>query len=225
MTVLRWPFAHTRVLTMRGSGGCGKTRLAVETRSAQPHTAGAACFLSGANHVKRLGMIATMQPEMRGHELEASFLDTYDRHSSTVLRYLRIAVGERDAEDLCSECFCSAWTAWARYRGDRSDTLPWLMRIARNRVIDRSRHLKAHPVDSLETHPNISSPGPVDPSDRLHLEAALSQMSKDDRELLALRAAGLTHAEIGQLQKRREEAVKTAWVRALGRIRPYLEVG
>jgi RNA polymerase sigma-70 factor (ECF subfamily) len=170
-------------------------------------------------------MIATMQPEMRGHELEASFLDIYDRHAPTVLGYLRIAVGERDAEDLCSECFCSAWSAWARYKGVRSDTLPWLMRIARNRVIDRSRRLSAHPMDSLERHPNVPGPGPVDPVDRLHLEAALSRLSKDDRELLALRAAGLTHAEIGQLQKRREGAVKTAWVRALGRIRPYLEVG
>jgi predicted ATPase len=32
MGVLRLRFAHTRVLTMRGSGGCGKTRLAVETK-------------------------------------------------------------------------------------------------------------------------------------------------------------------------------------------------
>jgi RNA polymerase sigma-70 factor (ECF subfamily) len=169
-------------------------------------------------------MIATMQPDYREGALEVSFLDIYDRHSGTVLRYLRIAVGEGDAEDLCSECFCSAWTAWGRYKGDRSDALPWLMRIARNRVIDRSRRRKAQPVDSLEIHPNIAGAGAADPTDRLHLEAAMAHLSKDDRDLLALRAAGLTHAEIGRLQKRREEAVKTAWVRALGRIRPYLEV-
>lgn len=168
-------------------------------------------------------MIATMEPE-RGQELEASFLDIYDRYSPTVLRYLRIAVGELDAEDLCSECFCSAWTSWPGYKGDRAATLPWLMRIARNRVVDRGRRLKTRRMESLEAHPNLASPGPVDPADRLHLEAALSRLSKDDRDLLALRTAGLTHAEIGKLQKRREAAVKTAWVRALGRIRPYLEV-
>jgi RNA polymerase sigma-70 factor (ECF subfamily) len=169
-------------------------------------------------------MIATMQPQVAETELESSFLEIYDRHAATILRYLRIAVGE-DAEDICSECFCSAWTAWPRYEGDRADALPWLMRITRNRVIDRSRRRKAQPVDSLATHPNIQSSGPADPTDRLYLEAALAHLSKDDRDLLALRAAGLTHAEIGGLQKRREEAVKTAWVRALARIRPYLEVG
>jgi RNA polymerase sigma-70 factor (ECF subfamily) len=168
-------------------------------------------------------MIAPWQSPIDENELAASFLDTYDQHAATVLRYLRIAVGEGDAEDLCSECFCSAWIAWARYKGDRSDTLPWLMRIARNRIVDRSRRLKAQPVESLEDHPGIAGSGPVDPSDRLHLQAALSQLSRDDRELLALRTAGFTHAEIGQLQNRREDAVKTAWIRALGRLRARLE--
>jgi RNA polymerase sigma-70 factor (ECF subfamily) len=166
-----------------------------------------------------------MQPQTGETELESSFLEIYDRHAATMLRYLRIAVGEDAAEDICSDAFCSAWKAWPRYKGDRADTLPWLMRIARNRVIDRSRRRKAQPVDSLETHPDVASAGPVDPVNQLHLEAALAHLSKDDRDLLALRAAGLTHAEIGQLQKRREAAVKTAWARALGRIRPYLEVG
>jgi RNA polymerase sigma factor (sigma-70 family) len=170
-------------------------------------------------------MIAAMQPDDREGFLEASFLETYDRHAGTVLRYLRIAVGDGDAEDLCSETFCSAWTAWARYKGDRSAALPWLMRIARNRAIDRSRRRKSHPVDSLETHLDAAPSTAVDPTERLQLEAALSKLSPGDRELLALRAAGLTHAEIGRLQKRREHAVKTAWVRALRRIRPFLEVG
>ena len=170
-------------------------------------------------------MIATMRPQIHGSELEHSFLEIYDRHSATVLRYLRIAAGDRDAEDLCSECFCSAWSAWPRYKGDRANPLPWLMRIAGNRVIDRSRRRTAQPVDSLESHPNIADPAAVDPTERLVLHTALSQLSQDDRELLALRTAGLTHAEIGQLQKRREDAVKTAWLRALERIRARLEVG
>ncbi|HXA43601.1 MAG TPA: sigma-70 family RNA polymerase sigma factor [Candidatus Solibacter sp.] len=166
-----------------------------------------------------------MQPDHRESVLEASFLQAYDLHADTVLRYLRIAVGDGDAEDLCSETFCSAWTAWARYRGDRSAALPWLMRIARNRVIDRSRRRKSQPVDSLERHLDFATSTTVDPTDRLELQAALSKLSRGDRELLALRAAGLTHAEIGRLQRRREPAVKTAWVRALRRIRPFLEVG
>jgi RNA polymerase sigma-70 factor (ECF subfamily) len=167
-------------------------------------------------------MIAAAKWRRLAEDNEASFLVLYDRDSPLVLRYARSAVGDRDAEDVCADTFCSAWAAWARFQGDVAAERAWIMRIARNKVIDRRRATDRANLTVLRDE--AISAGDADVVGRLELRAAMAQLSPSDRELLELRSSGLTHAEIGAIQGRGEQAVKVAWHRALQRLRPHLEV-
>jgi DNA-directed RNA polymerase specialized sigma24 family protein len=51
----------------------------------------------------------------------------------------------------------------------------------------------------------------------------MSRLGRDDRDLLAMRVAGLSHLEIGSVQGKSEAAVKKAWQRALKQLRSELE--
>ncbi len=158
-------------------------------------------------------------------DLSASFYALYDRDAVVVLRYLRSAVRDHAlAEDLCGDTFCRAWDAWPRFRGDDTEARAWVMRIARNLVIDRVRRdgrvkFEVLPeADALAARDNTS-----DTAEGLDLRRAMAGLGRDDRDLLAMRIAGLSHAEIGQVQGKSEDAVKKAWQRALAQLRGQLE--
>jgi len=159
-------------------------------------------------------------------DLEASFFDLYARENTTVLRYFRSAVGDvATAEDLSGDTFCRAWDGWARFKGDTDMARAWLMRIARNRLIDHARRNKRVAFVALvESEPSGASGTATTAVGRIAMRTALASLSVDDRDLLALRLAGLSHAEIGAVRKQSEAAVKKAWQRALLKLRPQLEV-
>jgi RNA polymerase sigma-70 factor (ECF subfamily) len=167
-------------------------------------------------------MIIAAKGTQLADDTEATFLDLYDRESALVLRYARSAIGDGDAEDVCADTFCSAWLAWPKFRGNVAAERAWIMRIARNKVIDRGRANRR--ADLAVLRDEAAAAGESDVVERLELRAALTRLSRSDRELLELRSAGLTHAEIGAIQGRGEVAVKVAWHRALQRLRPHLEV-
>jgi RNA polymerase sigma-70 factor (ECF subfamily) len=64
----------------------------------------------------------------------------YDRHSrmlySLILRILR---DRSESEDVLQDVFVRAWTKVETYNRDLGSPLAWLIRIARNRAIDRLR--------------------------------------------------------------------------------------
>jgi RNA polymerase sigma-70 factor (ECF subfamily) len=162
----------------------------------------------------------------RTADLEASFFDLYARESTVVLRYFRSAVGElATAEDLSADTFCRAWDSWGRFKGDSDLAHAWLMRIARNRLIDHARrnHRVAF-VPLMESERSRASGTATAAVDRIAIRAALASLGVEERDLLAMRLAGLSHAEIGAVRKQSEEAVKKAWQRALLKLRPHLEV-
>ena len=72
--------------------------------------------------------------------LSDAFDALYSREARTVLRYLRSVVREPAvAEDICGDAFCKAWDSWPRFRGTDAEARAWMIRIARNLVIDRVR--------------------------------------------------------------------------------------
>jgi RNA polymerase sigma-70 factor, ECF subfamily len=156
--------------------------------------------------------------------LEESFRDLYESEAKIVLRYLRASVADSaQAEDLCGETFFRAWQAWRGFRGGPAEARAWLLRIARNLVIDQARRrrlLRFLPVGDDLAGPDEPA---VDAIERIDLERALARLSSGDRDLLAMRAAGLTHLEIARVQARTEPAVKMAWHRALQRLREQME--
>jgi RNA polymerase sigma-70 factor (ECF subfamily) len=152
-----------------------------------------------------------------------TFFDLYQRESTTVLRYLRSTLrDEAAAEDLCADTFFKAWNAWGRFRGNDAEARAWVMRIARNLVIDNVRRdgrVKFSPLTDAATAVAL----PAD-AEMMDLRNAMDHLGRDDRELLAMRIAGLSHAEIARVQKKSEAAVKKAWQRALVKLRAHLEV-
>jgi RNA polymerase sigma-70 factor (ECF subfamily) len=170
-------------------------------------------------------VIDVRQPEAAAAALSSSFYALYDREALVVMRYLRSAVRDRAlAEDLCGDAFCKAWDAWPRFHGGEPEARAWLMRIARNLVIDRVRRDGRVKFEALPEPGMVATPDPTDTSaGSLDLRRAMGRLGRDDRELLALRVAGLSHAEIAAVQGRSEEAVKKAWQRALAQLRAQLE--
>jgi RNA polymerase sigma-70 factor (ECF subfamily) len=109
--------------------------------------------------------------------------------------------------------------------------LPWLLRIARNGVIDhRRRHSRrAAVVDRY--FGSATEADPVDVVDEVVLRdevrrviAAMRLLSDKDRAVLGLRiAAGLPHAEVAEVLGVSEHAATMAARRALARLRRHLE--
>ena len=119
---------------------------------------------------------------------DAALASLYDRHSrlaySVILRILRSAA---DAEDVLQETFVRVWS-----RAETSDArlgppAAWLIRIARNRAIDRLRALRVRRDISVEPGPSRdgeSAPLP-EPETRETPEVVLQETATAD----ALRAA------------------------------------
>lgn len=160
-------------------------------------------------------------------DLEATFLLVYRQQGPGVLRYLYSRARDlSEAEDLHAETFCRAWQAWPRFDGEEAEVRAWLFRIARNLLIDRHRRQRLLWFMPLEAHHSSESGDEVASAatGKAMIRDVARRISPADLELLALRVAGLSHAEIGSLQGRSEQAVKIAWHRALGRLRGQLQV-
>lgn len=169
--------------------------------------------------------MAGYQPLSHAGNLETTFLAAYQQHGPCILRYLWAQSRNRmEAEDLHSETFCRAWEAWGRFRGDQVETRAWLYRIARNLVIDRHRRqrLTFLPIDGTHGWKGNDEMATI-VTNTLLLRDLIGRISGSDQELVALRVAGLTHAEIGKRQGRTEVAVKIAWHRTVRRMRGHVE--
>jgi RNA polymerase sigma-70 factor (ECF subfamily) len=169
-------------------------------------------------------MIATTKETTLTGDYEATFYSLYHREAPLVMRYLVAAVHDTaTAEDLCGDTFCRAWDGWARFQGDDAAARGWVMRIARNRLVDHVRRNRRVTFEALPDQVSSGSGTVAAVAERLDLRRALAGLSADERDLLAMRLAGLSHVEIGEVQGRSEEAVKKSWQRTLLKARNLLE--
>ncbi len=169
-------------------------------------------------------MTAMVETAGRATDLEGSFYSLYQLQGGLVLRYFRAAVIDQGlAEDLSADTFCRAWDSWSGFRGSDDMARAWVMRIARNRLIDHARRNKKGAFVAMTESPS----GPdmeTAAVDRMAMREALASLKVDERDLLAMRVAGMSHGEIAQVQNRSEDAVKKSWQRTLLKLRPLLEV-
>lgn len=153
-----------------------------------------------------------------------AFAVLYRRWAEPVYRYCyRRLMSREAAEDVTSQVMTQAFASIGRFHGTSFPA--WLFTIAHNAISSTVRRpsyrLTAPLSDDL---PLVDpSPGPEalalagETSRRLY--AALATLSPEQRQVIELRLADLTTAEIGHVTGRTAEAVRMLQHRAIRRLR------
>lgn len=130
--------------------------------------------------------------------------ELYDRHNRLLFGLiLRILRNRSEAEDVLQEVFVQVWTRAETYNVDMGVPGAWLVRIARNRAIDRLRANAVHaraveatpfppPVESPETRAAMSE-------QQRAVARAMETLSPEQRQLIEhAYFQGLTQSELAE---------------------------
>jgi RNA polymerase sigma factor (sigma-70 family) len=155
----------------------------------------------------------------------------YDRFAATIFSYLSQQVpNEQDAEDLLLEVFLAALSNESLSSLPVQGQLAWLRRVARNKVVDRYRHvalLTLVPIEeAMETRDDALTPEQhAEQQEKFtHLYQAIAHLPSLQRELLRLRYRnGLRFHEIATLLEKPEGTVRKLFVRTLRQLREIFD--
>lgn len=193
----------------------------------EPRKPGATKLEAGTTH-NEWGQIAAAQLNPQ------AFAPLYEANVDLIWRFTCARLGDPErAADATSLTFQRALTGLASFRPERTATgttfRAWLLRIARNVVIDEVR--RQRPTRSLDNDVVgewLVAPGrspeeeAVASDERRRVLAALDHLSETPRQIVELRLWGLSVAEVSDLLGMSESAVKTAHHRAYRRLRDLL---
>jgi len=139
---------------------------------------------------------------------QAALADLYDRHARLLFSVaLRILRDRGEAEDVLQDVFVRVWDRVDSYDSALGTPLAWLVRVTRNRAIDRVRARAARPALADEGASSVVLLEPSrdpDPEAQASLSEAgralVSALSRlpDEQRILIERAfyGGLTHTEL-----------------------------
>ncbi len=159
----------------------------------------------------------------------------FERYGDAVLTYCYYRLGTwEEAEDAAQHVFLKAIASSERFQGREGDGDPvrsWLFTIAHHEVANRHRSHRRHPEVPLESAFDIADPGPtpeelaVAADHQGRVLGLISQLSRDQRQVVELRLAGLTDLEIAAVLGRSHGAVRATQCRAVARLRGLMGVG
>lgn len=143
------------------------------------------------------------------------------RHQRSLHRHLLRMVGSADdAMELTQDSFVRAWQALPNWRPD-AQFRTWLFTIASNAALDLLRRRKTVefvPLDDTfdTSHPGVGPEGQAQLTQEVRqLDAALSQLTPEHREILLLREIeDMSYEEIGRVLSLSEGTVKSRLARA-----------
>jgi RNA polymerase sigma-70 factor (ECF subfamily) len=135
--------------------------------------------------MKAVNAVTTSWPGL--HVDRPTFAAVAEAELDAVHRYLVFLTGNRAvAEDLTGETFEKAFRLWRRFDPRRGTPRAWLCRIARSTALDhfraeerRRRREERYAIGAAEVEETVLGPSA--------LEAALTQLSAAEREVVALR--------------------------------------
>ncbi len=181
-------------------------------------------LLHEGSFLNKGGCTQRMDAEIARDEVDAAL---YDRFALTIFTYLGQQVSnEQDAEDLVLEVFLAAFNNEALSSLPAERQLAWLLRVARNKVVDRYRHLALLTLVPLGLVGELEDGAPTPEQyteqqeryERLYL--ALEHLSPLQQELIRLRYTnGLRFSEIAQILGKSEGAVRKLCARTLQQLR------
>jgi RNA polymerase sigma factor (sigma-70 family) len=186
-------------------------------------------------------VIATEEPEpprvtdallvARAQGDSAAFAPLYELYFDPICRYCYHRLGSWEAaEDATSVVFTKVLAALPRYRSNgRSGAFrSWLFTIAHNVVVNQvhaDRLRRVEPLDDAgevaDGTPSLEEVAMAADESRL-IQRVLAQLSPDQRQVVELRLAGLTDAEIGRVLGRKPGTIRMTQYRAGLRIRALL---
>ena len=133
---------------------------------------------------------------------ESAVAELYERHSRLLFGLiLRIVRDRGEAEEVLQEVFLAVWTRAETYNVTLGSPAGWLVRIARNRGIDRLRAegVRERAANAAQAPPVIDSPeSRAARSEQQRVVArALDALPAEQRELIEhAYFLGLTHSEL-----------------------------
>jgi RNA polymerase sigma-70 factor (ECF subfamily) len=151
----------------------------------------------------------------------------YDRFALPMYTYICQHVSNKqDAEDLLMEVFLIAFNNATIASLPAERQFAWLLKVTRNKMIDRYRRLARHQVVSIELAGELedSAPSPeeyVDQQERYErLFRALEELSPLQQRLIWLHhTKNLRFVEIARMFEKSEEAVRQIYSRTLRQLR------
>jgi RNA polymerase sigma-70 factor (ECF subfamily) len=157
------------------------------------------------------------------------FGEIFDRHFSSVHRYLGRRAGPERADDLASQTFTVAFQRRATFRAREVDARPWLLGIATNLLRNdwRSEQRLLETLARIGAEPGaITSTSTAVPELDCELAAALATLGRDQRDVLFLHAwAELSNQEIATALSIPVGTVRSRLSRARSYLRSQLTVG
>ena len=133
---------------------------------------------------------------------ESAVAELYERHSRLLFGLvLRILRDRGEAEEVLQEVFLAVWNRAETYNVTLGSPAGWLVRIARNRGIDRlrARGVRDRTVDAIEPLPAADSPESqaARSEQKRAVTRALDALPAEQRELIEhAYFLGLTHSEL-----------------------------
>ncbi|MFH8253138.1 RNA polymerase sigma factor [Microbacterium sp. B2969] len=126
--------------------------------------------------------------------------ELFDLHHSRVYRHsLRLVPHAVDAEDVVAVVWLEAWRKRDHIRFLNGSMLPWLLVVATNTSLNITRGARRHRALLQRLPPPIPQPDHADAFDAGPAQAALAQLSRPHREVVALCVLnGLSEAEAAQ---------------------------
>ena len=155
------------------------------------------------------------------------FESLYRASRDDVYAYVASMLRDRGAaEEVTAAAFERALTRRSLYKPGRGSPRAWLFGIARNAAYDElRRRSRTEPVAEPEERLSPSEDSTAEVAlRRAALAGALARLSRDERELIALKfEAGLANADIGTVIGISESNVGTRLSRAVAKLRTAME--
>ncbi len=159
-------------------------------------------------------------------ENPAQFAPIFDRYIEPVFRFCLLRLWHREqAEDAASQTFVKALSALDDYRG--GSVPAWIFAIARTTIIDfqRRRLIEKTRIPTVDAHASHPSPEAtlLTDEDVRWLYGALDSLTDSQRQIVALRLAGLNGVEIAAATGRTPGSVRALQFRAIAELKRIYE--
>jgi RNA polymerase sigma-70 factor (ECF subfamily) len=159
---------------------------------------------------------------------EPALAELYDRFGRVAFGLaVRVLRDQALAEDAVQDAFLGAWRTAATFDPARGTASTWLMTLVHRRAVDLVRREARRRTDPLDDAPVTSGETTDEQAavreERRRVQAALTQLPADQRELLELAYyGGLTQSELAERLDLPLGTIKSRMFAGLGKLRDLL---